>query len=102
VNRTIAGVHFPVDSAAGQLLGLTLGEYFVARCLGAPRYTSWRFDGRNYIGANDFDWRLLFDTTGVNPHRVNNAPYATLVGNEPSQGSAMLRWLWNHAVAEWP
>ena len=25
VNRTIAGVHFPIDSAAGAVLGLTLG-----------------------------------------------------------------------------
>ena len=32
VNRTIAGVHFPIDSAAGAVLGLTLGLYFVARC----------------------------------------------------------------------
>jgi membrane-associated phospholipid phosphatase len=29
VNRTVAGVHFPIDAAAGQSLGLSLGEFFV-------------------------------------------------------------------------
>lgn len=32
VNRTVAGVHFPVDSIAGHVLGTALGEYLVARC----------------------------------------------------------------------
>ena len=31
INRTVAGVHFPVDSMAGQLLGLTVAEYFIKR-----------------------------------------------------------------------
>ena len=34
VNRTVAGVHFPVDSVAGALLGLTLAEYLVNLCAG--------------------------------------------------------------------
>jgi hypothetical protein len=29
VNRTVAGTHFPIDAAAGQVLGLSLGELFV-------------------------------------------------------------------------
>ena len=33
-NRTVAGVHFPVDSAAGAMLGLTLGDYLVRRLKG--------------------------------------------------------------------
>ena len=32
VNRTVAGVHFPIDSVAGALLGLTLAEYLVNLC----------------------------------------------------------------------
>jgi hypothetical protein len=38
VNRTIAGVHFPIDAPAGQMLGTTLGEY-MARASGLTTLT---------------------------------------------------------------
>ena len=30
INRTVAGVHFPVDSASGAVLGIALGEWIAA------------------------------------------------------------------------
>jgi membrane-associated phospholipid phosphatase len=98
INRTIAGLHFPVDSAAGQLLGLTLGEYFVSRCTGAGPYGTWQFDGEQYVPAADFDWRQQFDT--VADARVAG-PFASLLANQPALGSTVLGWLWNKALAEW-
>src|SRR4030095_6798907 len=35
INRTVAGMHYPVDSMAGQALGLAVGEYFIQRCQAA-------------------------------------------------------------------
>src|SRR5205823_4062756 len=45
INRTVAGVHFPVDSAAGAVLGLTLGQYFFHRCTQVATYDAYAFDG---------------------------------------------------------
>ena len=45
-NRVVSGVHFPVDSVAGRLLGKTLAEYVLARLgLGARAVTQRTFDG---------------------------------------------------------
>ena len=46
-NRTVAGVHFPVDSVAGMVLAQTLSDFFVARFThGSLR--SRTFDGRGF------------------------------------------------------
>jgi hypothetical protein len=104
INRTVAGVHYPVDSAAGQLLGLTLGDYFVRRCgVGAGNFEPWRFDGERFTMPppnNDFDWRLLYDA--VNDARRSAQFTDRLAGAAAPQTSPLLQWLWNRAVAEWP
>ena len=53
-NRTVAGVHFPVDTAAGQVLGLTLGRYFSQRAQGGQQFGAWRFDGERFPKDQDF------------------------------------------------
>jgi hypothetical protein len=102
VNRTVAGVHFPVDSVAGMLLGLTLGNYFVSRCAKRPSYKTWSFEGNKYPSKEDFDWTALYD---VAAGQIAKPPYVLATGTVnigAKESSPMLSWLWNKAVAEWP
>jgi hypothetical protein len=103
INRTVAGVHFPVDSVAGQMLGLTLGQYFVHLALGTGNYESSRFNGNLYVGTDDFQWRALYDTTA--DARVYPAAPAPLsvqkVATETVTKSVLLEEMWRLAAAEW-
>jgi hypothetical protein len=97
INRTVAGVHFPVDSAAGQTLGLTLGDFFLHRCGIGGNYDAWTFDGQAYPANQDFDWHEQYTAGGNRP----DTAYAT-EDNSYNVGSApQLVWLWQKALAEW-
>jgi hypothetical protein len=98
VNRTVAGVHFPVDSAAGQVLGLTLARYFVRRATGADPFYAWRFDGERWNGDDDFDFRHLYDTATA---QQKPAPYVDPLSAQPPEMSPILNWLWKEARKEW-
>lgn len=105
INRTIAGVHFPVDSIAGSLLGLTLGQYFVARCIHGSDYQSWAFEGDQMTGISDpidFVWHDLFDVATFVQTAVT--PYVTGPTNQTlgvDGHSAALNWIWERAREEW-
>lgn len=61
VNRTVAGVHFPADSASGAVLGIQLGRYAMARGLRGT-VGSAEFDGslfRNQAEPRDFHAEIL-------------------------------------------
>ena len=60
INRTVAGVHFPVDSVAGAVLGLTLGKYLVARATGGDK-SGMAFRRHAVPADRDFDWRRQYD-----------------------------------------
>jgi hypothetical protein len=53
VNRTVAGVHFPIDSIAGHVLGTALGEYFVTRCTRNIAPPVPPHDANDYTRRND-------------------------------------------------
>jgi hypothetical protein len=95
-NRVIAGVHFPVDSIAGRMLGTALGEYFVGRCLGSAASTGRTFDAgyANSHPLRDF-----------NPFSPNQALGAGKFYYESTQGpitkSTLMEYLWNAAKNEW-
>jgi hypothetical protein len=109
VNRTVAGVHFPADSAAGATLGLTLGSYFVGRCKGDRSYTAWKFDGPRFEG--DFKWRAIFRAMFATQKEKDEkeaesvaADYIESLGSqdlEPDHESPVLKWLWEEAKKEW-
>jgi hypothetical protein len=108
INRTVAGVHFPVDSVAGASLGLMIGDYITARATAATTETIvalTTFDGRG-IGAQDFDYDELI--TGVK--RKSWSEDLDFVTLDRSGGAKIgksdvcdpLAWLWIRAQAEWP
>jgi hypothetical protein len=105
VNRTVAGVHFPVDTAAGQVLGLALGRYFIECATGvAAPFQAWRFDGERYSGTQDFNFRYFYNAaTGYESLDPSiQPPYIDAIPSQPPAMSPILNWLWAQALAEWP
>lgn len=93
-NRVVAGLHYPVDSAAGRVLGTTLADFLVARCTGA-RVRPRGFDGRLFLGADGepMDLRLS------DPLDSGAASVLGPTVNVPA--APMLQWLWQAALQEW-
>jgi hypothetical protein len=117
VNRVVAGVHFPVDLAAGMVLGSQLGRYFVALTMKQEKskkgksekevpFHPWEFNA-NYYGAEDFHWRDMLVAMDSGQALFlpghENHPFLKR-GNQfgvlPDSASP-LRWLWQKAAAEW-
>ncbi|MFS8051643.1 phosphatase PAP2 family protein [Rhizobium sp. BR 317] len=103
VNRQVAGVHFPVDSAAGALLGLTLGEYFCRRFSGEADFYAWSFDGEAYPEDADFNWAGWYDVQRQRQIAPDaRSPCAAELGRHKLGAvSPILTWLWEKALAEW-
>lgn len=109
INRTVAGVHYPVDSAAGAVLGLTLAKFLQMVCSDGDSYVSSGFAGRHFDPTQDFEWGMLYDPAeDLQCPQVSNNPdfgnYAMAQSNPADPGamkSASLNWLWKKAVKEW-
>jgi hypothetical protein len=97
VNRTVAGLHYPADSACGRLLGTALAEFFVARCRG-DSVNEWGFDGRKFHGRHqapmDFDPRVSM-TDGSSGY------YEYQPGDWQVSEAPLLAYVWKKALAEW-
>jgi PAP2 superfamily len=94
VNRTVAGVHFPMDSAAGAMLGIVLGQVIVAMATPMTKVTGGTFNASN---TDDFLFSSIkksFDDPWAIPN-VEKLKKAATVNNDPA-----LTWLWGKAIAE--
>mgnify|MGYP001819633454 FL=1 len=107
LNRTVAGVHFPADSIAGAMLGLTLADYLIARTR-TGSYSAAHFHGNaESMGGTDFLWSDIYDVEGKRlRHGDIIRPFGgedpiALNGEAEQAGNASLRWLWDRAVKEW-
>jgi membrane-associated phospholipid phosphatase len=102
INRQVAGVHFPVDSAAGAVLGVTLARYLVARLDGSPSAPAHAFRGHLHAGDRDFLWSDYVDLGAADLTEADGV-VGPLPGVDlpPADGSPALRWLWREARAEW-
>jgi membrane-associated phospholipid phosphatase len=96
-NRVVAGVHFPVDSAAGRLLGTALAEFLVARATGTKVHER-GFDGRLFEGPHGepMDFNLHESMDHTSGHAYTRSAGTMGVGNAP-----LVAWLWEEALKEW-
>jgi hypothetical protein len=117
INRTIAGVHFPVDSAAGQMLGLSIADYLLRRAgvsevrgASIAQLGDWVFHGDVYPADADFMFRRLYDTRnrkredealGGAAKDIVWAKATSKADADAVEPSDLLTWLWRKAVAEW-
>jgi hypothetical protein len=124
VNRIVAGVHFPIDSAAGALLGIALGRHFVERMLERDvEKGAWSFGGKDDSGTpvfpNNVDWSLDVDWTSLLDcaWEGNSSSRPDYVGERKDWDLPVkkrrkvpiklsppraLGWLWTQAANEWP
>lgn len=97
VNRTVAGLHYPVDSAVGRLLGTALGDFFVARCIGGKLHER-GFDGPKFHDAKghvvDFDLRVSMTDN-------QSGYYQLMPSADHVAASPLMAFMWSKAVKEW-
>jgi hypothetical protein len=107
-------VHYPVDSAAGAVLGIALARYLAARCQGSEASChSWHFDAATFCDDEPdgfFDHAALVRQMDIADGPTINPPLAegpAVVAGLSVQArltlgsSGILAWLWQKALAEW-
>ncbi|GAB5434896.1 MAG: hypothetical protein FalmKO_00210 [Falsiruegeria mediterranea] len=97
VNRTIAGVHYPIDSMAGAALGFSIGEAVAAFATG-EKATCYNFDPSQYLKV-DTDGKVVAneDFTLTNLKKIVTGSEGQSFGQAPGYVTAH----WGDAVKGW-
>jgi membrane-associated phospholipid phosphatase len=103
VNRTVAGVHFPVDSVAGMVLAQTLAEFYLRRFAGEMDVWTRTFDGRGF--REDFTYKQVLDLRYKRPRDAaagdDSDDYVVKSDPVPVTCSPLLKYVWTQALPEW-
>lgn len=98
-NRTVAGVHYPVDSAHGGLLGHSIALAFISHCLGGGSdhgVREWKADANAWSG----DFTLRKWCAALHGSGGENWDAGTTTVAEAKDWH-VLPPLWRAALAEW-
>ena len=90
VNRTVAGLHYPIDSWAGAILGRAVGQIVLSKC-GIDCVV----DGYDYRAHGHCDFFVDEFVKGVNPDFGVHEK-----GSVSVNSSELFTWLWNKARKE--
>ncbi|MCH2168656.1 MAG: phosphatase PAP2 family protein [Oceanicola sp.] len=102
INRTVAGVHYPIDTMSGALVGRTLGLYVMSRALGGS-VAGQRFESPFDPAAPDaVDFSLTDLNAAFDPDATSTSGYYHATGTDVAPAPApMLAWLLERARKEW-
>lgn len=106
VNRTVAGLHFPIDTWAGAILGRAVGQLVLAKCgvEAAIDAYEYRAEGESdffiHDFANDDDDEDDDDKYDKAKRREAGAPGVTQTGSFNICSSGIFAWLWEKARKE--
>jgi hypothetical protein len=92
-NRVVAGLHFPVDTLAGQVMGTALAEYLIRRCGVSGSFKKGVCVGDGMTTA-DYTLRELTATA------TDGASLSDLTEQHPNPAPVLMH-LWEEAVKEW-
>ncbi len=90
-NRVVAGLHYPLDTAAGWALGTSLGDYVVA-CAAKGTSANKRDFNSQAFGGKDFS---------VNGDAASKGTTEAPLALTPATGVDALQSLWAAAQLEW-